>query len=259
MIAFSRLNYCWRLLATGLCFSVFGIGGLVLWVFVFPALRILPRDLRRAKVRYVIHKAFGAFLRLMEGVGIMKMRVEGARTLSECRHALVLANHPTLIDVVALISLMPCAGCVVKQSLWKNPFLGGVVRAAGYISNSDSDRLIDDCADEILAGRPMLVFPEGTRSNNGILSHFQRGAAYVALKSGMPILSVLIDCNPSTLTKSEKWHQIPIRRFDYRLRVFYPIGVDRLIDSEAPRTIAARKLTRALEAYFSQELEKWKA
>jgi 1-acyl-sn-glycerol-3-phosphate acyltransferase len=257
--ALSRLDYGWRLIATGFCFSVFGVGGLVLWVFVFPVLRILPRDSRRIKIRYVIHKSFGAFLRLMEGVGIMKMRVEGARALSECRQALVLANHPTLIDVVALISLMPCAGCVVKRALWKNPFLGGVVRAAGYVSNSDSDRLIDDCADEILAGRPMLVFPEGTRSNNGILSRFQRGAAYVALKSGMPIVPVLIDCNPSTLTKSEKWHQIPSRRFDYRLRVLDPIGIERLIDSEAPRTIAARRLTRALEAYFSRELERWKA
>jgi 1-acyl-sn-glycerol-3-phosphate acyltransferase len=255
----SRLNYCWRLFATGFCFSVFGVGGLILWVFVFPVLRVLSRDSRRERTRYVIHKAFGVFLRLMEGVGIMKMRVDGARALEDCRHALVLANHPTLIDVVALISLMPCAGCVVKRSLWKNPFLGGVVRAAGYISNSDSDRLVDECADEIQAGRPMLVFPEGTRSNNGILSRFQRGAAYVALKSGMPIVSVLIDCDPSTLTKREKWYQIPCRRFEYRLKVLDPVRVDRLVDAEASRTIAARKLTRALEAHFGRELEKWKA
>jgi 1-acyl-sn-glycerol-3-phosphate acyltransferase len=231
---------------------------MLLWTFVFPVLRLFSHDLRRDRIRIAIHKSFGIFLRLMEGVGIMKMRVDGARMLGECRQALVLANHPTLIDVVALISLMPRAGCVVKQSLWKNPFLGGVVRAAGYIGNLDSDRLIDDCADEILAGRPMLVFPEGTRSIDGILSRFQRGAAYVALKSGMPIVPVLIDCDPSTLTKREKWYQIPSRRFEYRLRVLDPIDMGPWVDAKASRTIAARQLTRALEDHFSRELEKWK-
>ncbi|MDR2506390.1 MAG: 1-acyl-sn-glycerol-3-phosphate acyltransferase [Candidatus Accumulibacter sp.] len=254
----ARLNYCWRLLATGFCFSVFGLGGLALWTFVFPAIRIFSRDSRKVRIRYVIHKSFGLFLRLMEFVGVMKMQVEGAERLADCGRVLVLANHPTLIDVVAMISLMPRASCVVKQTLWKNPFLGGVVRAAGYISNSDSDRLIDECADEILAGYPMLVFPEGTRSADGVLSGFQRGAAYIALRSGMPVLPVLINSTPSTLTKREKWYQIPCRRFDFRIKVMTPVRIDRLVDVQGCQTVVARRLTRAFETYFNRELAKWK-
>lgn len=254
---FSRLDYCWRLLATGGCFAVFGLGGFVLWTFVFPAVSVACRRSCARKTRWIIHKSFGAFLWLMETVGIMRMEVDGSEKLREGRGMLVLANHPTLIDVVALISLMPEASCVVKQSLWRNPFLGGVVRAAGYISNSDSDRLIDDCAGDLYQGKPLIIFPEGTRTRPGEPLRFQRGASHIALRSQAPVIPVIIDCNPTTLTKHEKWYQIPPRRFHLRIRVLDSVAPERWVESSATPTIAARKLTRALEGFFSQELTRW--
>src|ERR1035437_6669462 len=163
----ASLNYYWRLAATGGCFAAFGIGGLALSVLVFPLLLVFPGPARTQHARWLIHKSFAAFLGLMQLVGIMRLEVIGGERLRNCRNTLVLANHPTLIDVVALISLMPQASCVVKQALWENPFLGGVVRAAAYVSNSDPENLIDDCAHDLAAGNPMIIFPEGTRSQPG--------------------------------------------------------------------------------------------
>ncbi|MEI7431728.1 MAG: lysophospholipid acyltransferase family protein [Betaproteobacteria bacterium] len=253
----ARLNYLWRLLATGGCFAVFGLGGFALSTLVFPVLRTLPKDVCLHRTRRVIHKSFSVFLWFMEIVGIMRMEVAGAEKLRNCRNTLVLANHPTLIDVVALVSLMPMASCVVKQALWDNPFLGGVVRAAGYISNSDSDRLIDDCAKDLQEGNPLIIFPEGTRTRPGEPISFQRGAAYIALRSGLPILPVLIDCCPTTLTKREKWYHIPCRPFHLRIQVLDPINIDQWVKPDDPQTLAARKLTRAFELFFTQELTKW--
>lgn len=250
------LNYCWRLAATGCCFVAFGGGGLALSLLVFPLLLLVPEKSRSRQARRIIHQSFGAFIGLMEAVGIMRLEVIGGERLKNCRNTLVLANHPTLIDVVALISLMPEASCVVKQALWKNPFLGGVVRAAGYVSNAEPDRLIEDCANDLATGNPLIIFPEGTRSAPDQPLHFLRGAAYVALKSGRPILPVLIDCSPSTLTKREKWYHIPQRRFRLRLDVRAPFDAGRWIDAEEPPTIAARQLTQAFETYFTQELQR---
>jgi 1-acyl-sn-glycerol-3-phosphate acyltransferase len=251
------LNYCWRLVATGACFAIFSLGGGLLWLLVFPALRILPAEKRSRKIRKLIQKSFGAFLQLMEFVGIMRMEVEGGERLRACGGALVLANHPTLIDVVALISLMPAASCVVKRALWDDFFLGGVVRSAGYLANSDADGLIDDCARDLESGHPLIVFPEGTRTWPGEPLRFQRGAAYMALRSGAPILPVLIDCQPSTLTRKEKWYQIPPRPFLLRLKVLTPFLPEcRTQPGEAP-TIAARRLNRDLQEFFVMELAKW--
>lgn len=254
----ASLNYYWRLAATGGCFAAFGIGGLALSVLVFPILLLIPGKARSRRARWIIHKSFGIFMRLMETVGIMRLEVIGGDRLRHCRNTLVLANHPTLIDVVALISLMPEASCVVKRALWKNPFLGGVVRAADYVSNSEPENLIDDCADDLAAGNPLIIFPEGTRSPPGKPLRFLRGAAYIALKSGVPILPVLIECSPTTLTKREKWYQIPHRRFHLRVEVLAPTSASRWIKAGDASTIAARKLTLALETYFTQELERGK-
>lgn len=248
------LNYCWRLAATGMCFAVFGMGGLLLSTLVFPMLMLLPKKNRDLRARWIIHKSFGLFMRLMQAVGVMRFEVIGADRLRSCANLLVLANHPTLIDVVALVSLMPTASCVVKRALWDNPFLGGVVRAADYISNSEPEKLIDDCAADLAAGNALIIFPEGTRSQPGRPLHFLRGAAYIALRSGRPIQPVLIDCKPTTLTKRERWYQIPQRRFHLRVAALDPVDTTRWVRHEDQPAIAARKLSFGLEEYFNQEL-----
>jgi 1-acyl-sn-glycerol-3-phosphate acyltransferase len=250
-----KINYYWRFAATGTCFAVFGMGGLILSVFAFPPLLIFSKRKRRMYARWIIHKSFKLFLWLMEAFGIMQLDVIGAEKLSKCKNSLVIANHPTLIDVVVIVSLIPYASCVVKRSMWENLFLGGVMRSANYISNSEPDDLIADCAKDLEEGNPLLIFPEGTRSQPGKRLHFLRGTAHIALETGLPILPVLIRCNPSTLTKSEMWYQIPSRRFHLQIEVMDSIVVSSLVNLVEAQTIVVRKLTNSLENFYNQKLE----
>jgi 1-acyl-sn-glycerol-3-phosphate acyltransferase len=250
------LNYSWRVAATGFSFATFSLGGLLLTLSAFPLIRLFSRrEHRSLRTRWMIHKCFGAFVRMMELLGIMRLEVEGAEKLRNCRDVLVLANHPTLIDVVVLVSLMPRASCVVKRALFRNPFLRGVVSAADYISNSEAEALIADCSADLRSGSPLLIFPEGTRGKPGEPLRFQRGAAYIALGSGKPILPVLIYCDPPTLGKTERWYQIPSRPFHVRVQVLDELPFEHWqLAHEAP-PLAARHLTRMLEAYFAKELD----
>jgi 1-acyl-sn-glycerol-3-phosphate acyltransferase len=249
------LNYLWRVAATGFSFASFGIGGLLLGSTAFPLIRIFSaRETRCARIRWLIHKSFGAFVRMMELLGIMHLEVRGAGKLRHCNKALVLANHPTLIDVVVLISLMPAASCIVKRALWRNFFLRGVVRAADYISNSEAETLIADCADDLERGNPLLIFPEGTRTGADRALHFQRGAAYIALRGDTAILPVLIYCDPPTLGKTQRWYQIPARPFHIRVLVQNELSLDNWKLSEKTPSLAARRLTKNFEQYFTEEL-----
>lgn len=251
-----RINYLWRLVGTALSFSFFSIGGLLLSLLVFPPMLLIRnREKRKKLARWCIHKSFQFFIRFMELMGIMRLSVEDGERLRTCDNMLVLANHPTLIDVVALISLMPNASCVVKAALWRSPFLGGVVRAADYISNSQPEDLLQDCARDINSGNPLIIFPEGTRTRPGEPLRFLRGASYIALNSGRPLLPVLISCQPSTLTKQQKWYQIPERRFELRVKILPPENIAQWVNEADAPTIAARKLTQGLEAFFTHKLE----
>lgn len=249
-----RDAYYWRLLATALCFALFGLGGLCLRLLIFPLLNCLPghAEQRRQRARHTISRLFWLFIRLMARTGVLTYEVQGAERLGRPGQ-MIIANHPSLIDVVFLIGLVRDANCVVKRTLWENPFTCGPVNSTGYISNDGSAEMLDNAADVLRNGQTLVVFPEGTRTRPGHAPEFHRGAAAIALRGATVITPVVIQVNPTTLTKAEPWYRIPARRVHFSLRV----GAD--IDPHAfaalgPAPVASRKLNDYLHHYFIKEL-----
>lgn len=244
----------WRLFGTGLSFVVFGVGGLVLAVLVFPFISLTARDpaTRARRARAMVSRSFRRFLWMMHGLGVFDFEVD-----PRCRDAfradgglIVVANHPTLIDVVQLLAEMPHGNCIVKEALWRNPFLGGVVRITNYISNDETEALIDRCAEVLRQGETLVVFPEATRTVPGRPMRLRRGAARVALAAGVPMQMVHIRCDPSTLTKAEHWYEIPPRRPCLRMSVGDRLDIGAFArDGEEP-SMASRRLTRLMHDKF---------
>lgn len=133
---FKRIGRYWRVLATGLSFLAFGIGGLLLRIVVFPLLQLVvwERAARVTAARAILRLTFRGFVGLMRGLGVLRYEFIGLEKL-ERGGLLILANHPSLIDTVFLMAFVKRADCIVKSHLWNNPFTRGPVRAAGYISN----------------------------------------------------------------------------------------------------------------------------
>lgn len=251
----STVNYCWRVLATGLCFLVFGIGCLLLTLCVLPCVSLLNRNpvSRAQRLQGVVHTSFRFFVGLMCVTGILRLTVECRERLRTEGGVLVIANHPSLIDVVVLISLFPALDCIVKAALWRNPFIRGVVRAVGYISNDDPALLLQQCTERLQNGNALLVFPEGTRSRPGEPLHFQRGAAQIAVRSGASVLPVFIEYRGSGLGKGDKWYKIP-RPGPVELRVWCGDVLPPFVDSAEP-AVAARHLTAHWQAIYRHALE----
>lgn len=248
-----KLDYLWRLLATAMSFATFGVGGMLLWWLIFPLLSCWPgspgEKSRRAQC--AVHWSFYAFIGLMHRLGVMSYRVTGLEKLNRPGQ-LIIANHPTLIDVVFLLSRIERASCIVKASLWRNPAMRGPILNAGYISNADSETMIADCAERLNRGGCLVIFPEGTRSVPGQAYRFQRGAAAIALQADCIVTPVTLTCQPSTLTKAEAWYQIPPRRFHLTMTVGDDIATAPFRGLQ-PRSIAVRRFTQHLQDYFSQQ------
>jgi 1-acyl-sn-glycerol-3-phosphate acyltransferase len=246
-------NYAWRLGATAASFSLFGIGGFILWIMVLPCLSLIPGDptqkIRRAQ--RCIHYSFYFFIGFMHRIGVMTYEVSGLNRLNQ-DHQIIIANHPTLIDVVFLISRMPYVNCIVKAELWDNIFTRGPILYAGYISNRDTQEMIEHCVHCVNAGGSLIIFPEGTRSIPGQDYKFQRGVARIALQADAVVTPVVLRCTPSTLTKAEKWYQIPNRRFHLEMHVDENMDLDPFMKMQ-PESIAVRRLTAYLEHYFTQK------
>ncbi|NIB44223.1 1-acyl-sn-glycerol-3-phosphate acyltransferase [Pseudomaricurvus alkylphenolicus] len=249
-----KLNWAWRLIGTAIAFSTFGIGGLILPLIVVPTLYLLPGGpgAREMRAKAALHYAFRGFVEIMRGLGLLTYNVE-QRELLNRPGQLILANHPSLIDVVFLIAFIKRADCVVKSSLLRNPFMIGPISVANYIANDSSEQVIELARQSLDRGNSLIVFPEGTRTTPGQPITMRRGAANIALRCNCPITPVVITCEPSTLTKDLKWYQIPERRFHVALKLQPQLPVAPYLEEQAP-SLAARQLTRFLEQYFSQEL-----
>ncbi|KAA2285943.1 lysophospholipid acyltransferase family protein [Arenimonas fontis] len=250
-----RLNRLWRICGTGVSFAAFGLGGLLLWLLAFPLLRLFVRDEDRRGLlaRRVIRRSFAGHVGLMRALGVLSYELVGIERLRR-PGLLILANHPTLIDVVFLVSLVEDADCVVRAGLAENPFTRGPVRATGYVRNHLGPGLVDDCIASVRAGRRLLIFPEGTRTPRGqLLGPLQRGAANIAVRGRLDMTPVLITCTPRTLGKGEKWYRVPPRRFHVRIEVLPDIPVAPFL-AAGSEALAARRLTGYLDEFYKTEL-----
>jgi len=248
-----KLDYGWRLLGTAFSFACFGLGGVLLSVTLFPLIRLVShdKDSTRRRIQRAMQHSFRVFLWQMTFLGVISYEVSGRERLAQ-RGRLIVANHPSLIDVVLLIALLPEVDCIVKQALWRNPFLRWPVAWADYIpNNSSAEEMVKSAAANLRAGRSLIVFPEGTRSVPGQPLQMQRGAARIALAAGVEILPVTILCEPSTLTKAEPWYHIPPRRAHWRLLVGKPLPAADYAPAGMPEALAARHLTEHFVNYFS--------
>src|SRR5262249_32304576 len=213
-----------------------------------------PVARRQVRTQRIVHRAFQIFAWWMARLGLLRASWVDAERLHRSGPCLFIANHPTLIDVVLRLARIAQADCIVKTAARRNPLMHSIVTEAGYLANDEGDTLVDACAERIIQRRSVVLFPEGTRSPGGGLGRFQRGAAHIALKSGCPIVPIVITCRPPTLLKGQRWHDVPDRRAESRLRVIEPIDPARYLNAEAPLPVAARRLTADLQALYEHWL-----
>ena len=204
-----------------ICFAIFGAGALGLGGIIFPIMLFVCRRpaAQRRILSQSIHKSWRFFVWLMKIMRLISVRGVDARQMKNLRGHIIIANHPSLIDVVILISLIPRCVCVVKKSLFHNIFIKRVIRHI-YLSNDMGlEEFIERGTEFLKSGYNVVIFPEGTRTVENRKTMLHRGFAYLHLKSGRPILPIHIDNMPPILGKTQKWYDVGTRTSVYTLKL----------------------------------------
>jgi 1-acyl-sn-glycerol-3-phosphate acyltransferase len=251
-----QLDFAWRLIGTGLGFVVFLGGGALLAVIAFPSIDLLTPQASQRRERYhaLMRWAFRAFVGMLAGLRVIEVKIDDPVALYGSKGVIVVANHPTLIDIVLLSAFIPRAQCIVKRELWDSPFLGRLMRGSGYIPNDlEPEALVAACRAALADGRSLIVFPEGTRSRPGMPMRFHRGFAQLATLLGADLQLALISCAPPTLAKGEKWWAIPTRRPRFRVSAAGWIRASSW-QGDGYRSLAARDIARRVERFYNEQL-----
>lgn len=251
-----RLRQFWKILASGFLFTCLGLGGILYSLVVLPTLYLLPGgpEPRKRRATALIHRSFRLFIIGLEGSGILKIHARNLPDPEALKGRLVVANHPSYLDIVVLLALLPDTVCVVKNGVWNNPFFGPLVRAAGFVPITSAEHALDAAVEALRRGLTLVVFPEGTRTRRGRPLAFQRGAAYLALRTGAEVLPVVIHVDPPLLEKDDKWYNIPICTCQFAVNVEAPFDAPAEGTDPMPEPLRARMWTEALATFFQEKL-----
>lgn len=107
--------------------------------------------------------------------------------------SVIISNHQSHLDLMGIMMLTPKLIILTKNWVWHNPFYGIVIRYADFFPVSETEQMTAAIAEKVAKGYSVMIFPEGTRSEDCHIQRFHRGAFYLAERLGLDIVPVFID------------------------------------------------------------------
>jgi 1-acyl-sn-glycerol-3-phosphate acyltransferase len=144
------------------------------------------------------HKVSSLWCRLLCKLNGVKVKIVGWENILTDRPQIFVSNHQGYFDIFALSGYLPVQiRWVAKSSLFKIPFLGGAMKASGYIPVVRDDRkkayeAFNKTLEKVKEGSSIIIFPEGTRSEDGEIGPFKKGSNLIASRSKCPMVPVTI-------------------------------------------------------------------
>ncbi|MGH1439458.1 MAG: lysophospholipid acyltransferase family protein [Cellvibrionaceae bacterium] len=252
---YSKLNHFLRGIGHAFIWALFGIGAPILTLALL-ALYCLPleRSHKITLTRKAISFSCRFYLNSMRFLKLMTYTIKPESTIN-VKGKLIIANHPSLLDAFFILGMCPNLCCIAKEALWKNPYTAFIVRMADYIHNGTDD-FIEQAKKRLEKGENILIFPEGTRNAYDDQLDFKRGAANIAILAECDILPILIECYPRAMQKGEKPYSIPTVAPLFAFTHLPIIETQAHIDSNTPKTVQYRALTRFLKELYRPLLSK---
>ncbi len=214
-----RLKFAYECLVLYVALPLFGLLCLS-WSLIATILYpLLPKTIGRRVGQFGIMAIFRWFVFVLKTSGIVHCDLSALDELRDERSLIIAPNHPCLLDVVLLTSRLPNVVCIMRADIWNNIFLGGGARLAGYIRNDSPTRMVRAAAAAVRSGDQLLIFPEGTRTQQAPINRFKGGFALIAKAAGVPVQTVFLETNSSFLSKGWPLFKKPSFPLIYRARL----------------------------------------
>lgn len=214
------LRRLWRSLLITFLFSIFGAGAIFFNYILFPAISVfVKKENRRQKFCKTIHKTWKYFTELMKKTGLIKVNFTNPEKLNNPHGKIIVANHPSFIDIVILIGFLPNTLCIAKKEIKRNLFMGNIVKSLYLINDEDNAEMLEESSEILNQGYNIIIFPTGTRTTDGEDLKLHKGAAVIALHTGADIIPIHISCDTKFLSKHQKFYDAGDKTPTYTITV----------------------------------------
>jgi len=174
------------------------------------------------------------------------MQVENKEAYRNIHNKIIVANHPSLLDFVYIMSLVPNSTCIVRGGLTHTP-LRGVIKQAYITNTTEFSDVLKECKKLTDKGCNVIIFPEGTRSPRIGKNVYKKGAARIALYCGCDVLPLFIGGSDKYgLGKHDPlWSYNHVEKYLYDIKMLPVISIEQFKNLSEP--IAAKRLTEEME------------
>ncbi|RDU56719.1 1-acyl-sn-glycerol-3-phosphate acyltransferase [Helicobacter sp. MIT 99-5507] len=241
-----------RILLAGFLFSLFGLICLVGNIVFLPIiiLRLNKFKFFENLARDLVYLSWNFFIFSTKILGYLDYEFENFNKLGKASQ-LVIANHPSLLDVVFILSKVKRINCIVKNDLSKNIFLSPAIKASNYILNTKDEYLLNRSLEVLKNGESLLVFPEGTRTKEII--KFHKAPFYIAIHGARVITPIFIYMNPRSLQKGAKWYQTPKTKIKYKIKINKNLEISEFLHDK-PNSIRVKALYQTMNEIYKKEI-----
>ena len=199
-------RFPWTL--TGFLRSVFAFCYFVLGAVVLTILGLILAKLNpfsKEKGKFIYHIMLSKFCwSLMYVMANVKKEIINPWKEDFAKPAVIVCNHQSFLDILSMVMLHPKLILFTNNWVWNSPVFGAVVRMADYFPVEQGvENRVGLIAERVKQGYSVVVFPEGTRSADGNIKRFHKGAFYLAEKLNLDILPILIHGTGYTMTKGD--------------------------------------------------------
>ncbi len=206
---------------------------------VMPFVALSRPLVRRRRAQAVISGLFRIQTAMLCRLGAFEVDLAEVDRLVACGPRVVVANHPSLVDAMLIVSRLPASVCVMKSQVSRNPLLGLGSWLAGYIRNDSPVQLVRRSVQALREGSQLVVFPEGTRTRRVPMDEMRGAFATIARQAGCPVVLLAIESDSRFGSKGWPLWRLPTFPLRYRIRVIGELLPDLDRDEMVARTRAA--------------------
>ncbi|MCL1868576.1 MAG: 1-acyl-sn-glycerol-3-phosphate acyltransferase [Paludibacter sp.] len=193
-----------RFWASFIAFSAFLVGSFIITLYGILLFKINKKqNIESKKLKYhtFLQKISGF---VIKRIPFVKFRFENANNETFENPAVIISNHQSHLDLMCLIMLCPKIIVLTNDWVWNNIFYGKLIKFADFYPVSNGiEQSIDLLRERVEHGYSVVVFPEGTRSENCDIQRFHRGAFFLAEKLNLDIVPVVLHGVGEILPKTD--------------------------------------------------------
>ena len=219
------------------CFFIFGIGAVILNFLLFPFIKN-----NKELCSDIIHYTWKFFVNLMMWLKLFRLDI---KKLGKIKNKVIVSTHPSFIDIVILIALIPRSTCFVKKELAHNPILKNLVTSIFITNEVELEELKSESKKMLDRGFNVIIFLSGIRHRRDEFPKIRKGASLVALNAGKNIVPVRMFSDRDFLFINQPFYAVSDRCVNFEIEQMREINIaDFIGESEI---ITKQRLTNKIE------------